>query len=129
MSAHNSWLSIVQPDNKGPARARVFGTGEAPWLVGTPLKPYRIEPARAILSSVFGHRGLTFTVMVSRQAGTNELSAAIEAYLIKWSTTQAYLAGPAVAAPPSSPPPPAWRRRRPRQNEAPLSLSLTFPPE
>jgi len=99
----------------------VFGTGEAPWLVGTPLKPYRIEPARAILSSVFGHRGLTFTVMVSRQAGTNELSAAIEAYLIKWSTTQGY--SPDLQSPPHR----ARRRHQPGGAAARVRMKHLYP--
>ncbi len=51
-------------------------------VVGMPLRPYQIEPARAILDSVFHRRGRTFTVMMSRQAGKNELSAQLEAYLL-----------------------------------------------
>src|SRR5258705_8249791 len=47
--------------------------------VGMPLRPYQLEPARAILDSVFHRRGRTFTVMMSRQAGKNELSAQLEA--------------------------------------------------
>ena len=48
-----------------------------------PLRNYQIEPARAIADSVIQHRGLTFAVMMSRQAGKNELSAHIEAYLLE----------------------------------------------
>lgn len=51
-------------------------------MVGTPLRPYQLEPARAIIDSVLNDRGLTFTVMMSRQAGKNELSAQLEAYLL-----------------------------------------------
>src|ERR1041384_573568 len=51
-------------------------------VVGVPLRPYQLEPARAILDSVFTRRGRTFTVMMSRQAGNNELSAQLEAYLL-----------------------------------------------
>src|SRR5579885_2565446 len=51
-------------------------------VVGVPLRPYQLEPARAILDSVLHHRGRTFTVMMSRQAGKNELSAQLEAYLL-----------------------------------------------
>src|SRR5438309_11053636 len=50
--------------------------------LGTPLRPYQLEPARAILNSVLNRRGRTFTVMMSRQAGKNELSAQLEAYLL-----------------------------------------------
>src|SRR5262245_5363141 len=51
-------------------------------IVGLPLRPYQLEPARAILDSIFHHRGRTFTIMMSRQAGKNELSAQLEAYLL-----------------------------------------------
>ena len=51
-------------------------------LVGVPLRPYQLEPARAILASVLQGRGLTFTVMMSRQAGKNELSAQLQGYLL-----------------------------------------------
>ncbi len=47
-----------------------------------PLRPYQLEPARAILDSVLYQKGLTFTVMMARQAGKNELSAQIEVYLL-----------------------------------------------
>ncbi len=51
-------------------------------VVGVPLRPYQLEPARAILDSVLRRRGLTFTIMMSRQAGKNELSAQLEAFLL-----------------------------------------------
>ena len=51
-------------------------------VVGTPLRPYQLEPARAILDSVLNRRGRTFTVIMSRQAGKNELSAQLEALLL-----------------------------------------------
>jgi hypothetical protein len=47
-----------------------------------PLRPYQLEPARAILASIFEGQGLTFAVMMSRQAGKNELSGQLEAYLL-----------------------------------------------
>ncbi len=47
-----------------------------------PLRAYQLEPARAILDSILHHRGLTFAVMMARQAGKNELSAQLEAYLL-----------------------------------------------
>jgi hypothetical protein len=51
-------------------------------VVGRPLRPYQLEPARAIVESVCSRSGLTFTVMMARQAGKNELSAQLEAYLL-----------------------------------------------
>lgn len=47
-----------------------------------PLRSYQLEPAHAILDSILNDRGLTFVVMMSRQAGKNELSGQIEAYLM-----------------------------------------------
>jgi hypothetical protein len=52
------------------------------YVAGRPLRPYQLEPARAILDSVLHHKGLTFTVMMARQAGKNELSAQLELYLL-----------------------------------------------
>ena len=51
-------------------------------ILGRGLRPYQLEPARAIVDSVIHGRGLTFAVMMARQAGKNELSAQIEAYLL-----------------------------------------------
>src|SRR3954454_13943110 len=51
-------------------------------VLGRPLRPYQLAPARAILASVFGRQGRTFTVLFARQMGKNELSAALEAYLL-----------------------------------------------
>ncbi len=49
---------------------------------GRPLRPYQLAPAAAILDSVRRRAGLSFTVMFPRQAGKNELSAQIEAFLL-----------------------------------------------
>ena len=46
------------------------------------LRPYQREPARAVLSSVFARRGLTFSVEIARQGGKNELSAQLELLLL-----------------------------------------------
>jgi hypothetical protein len=51
-------------------------------VVGRPLRGYQLEPAQAILDSVLKGRGLSFAVVFSRQAGKNELSAQLEAYLL-----------------------------------------------
>ena len=46
------------------------------------LRPYQVEVARAVLDSVFNHRGLTISVEMARQGGKNELSAQLEAFLL-----------------------------------------------
>ena len=46
------------------------------------LRPYQQEVARAILDSIQGHHGLTFSVEIARQGGKNELSAIIELTLL-----------------------------------------------
>jgi len=46
------------------------------------LRPYQREVALAILNSVFGRRGLTFSVEIARQGGKNELSAQLELLLL-----------------------------------------------
>lgn len=46
------------------------------------LRPYQREVALAILNSVFGRRGLTFSVEMARQGGKNELSAQLELLLL-----------------------------------------------
>src|SRR3954452_15410318 len=51
-------------------------------LLGRPLRDYQLAPARAILASVWGRHGETITVQLARQMGKNELSAALEAYLL-----------------------------------------------
>ena len=52
------------------------------YAVKTPLYPYQLAPAHTILHSVSHRLGLTIVVMMSRQAGKNELSAQIEAFLL-----------------------------------------------
>ncbi len=49
---------------------------------GLPLREYQKEAAQAIVDSVVHRRGLTFVVIMSRQAGKNELQAQLEAYLL-----------------------------------------------
>lgn len=50
--------------------------------IGRPLRAYQMAPAQAILDSVLHSRGRTFAVMMARQAGKNELSAQLEAFLL-----------------------------------------------
>ncbi|MCL5074203.1 MAG: hypothetical protein M1136_00915 [Chloroflexi bacterium] len=52
------------------------------WIIGRPLRPYQLEPARAILNSVFQRRGSCLSLMISRQGGKNEMSAQLECYLL-----------------------------------------------
>jgi hypothetical protein len=51
-------------------------------VVKRPLRSYQLAPAKAIVESVLSRRGDTFAVVMSRQAGKNELSAQLEAYLM-----------------------------------------------
>ncbi|HPL28899.1 MAG TPA: hypothetical protein PLG21_12685, partial [Anaerolineae bacterium] len=51
-------------------------------VLGAPLRAYQAQVAGAILRSVVGHCGLTFAVLMSRQAGKNETSAHLEALLL-----------------------------------------------
>lgn len=51
-------------------------------ILARPLRAYQLAPAQAIVDSVLRGRGLAFAVMMSRQAGKNELSAQVEAYLL-----------------------------------------------
>lgn len=47
-----------------------------------PLRPYQQEIARAVLQSALHGRGLSFSVLVARQGGKNELSAQLELALL-----------------------------------------------
>jgi hypothetical protein len=51
-------------------------------LAARRLRPYQREVALAVLGSVFGGRGLTFSVEIARQGGKNELSAQLELLLL-----------------------------------------------
>ena len=46
------------------------------------LRPYQCLPGRAIVDSALSGRGLTFSVVMARQAGKNELSAQVELFLL-----------------------------------------------
>lgn len=47
-----------------------------------PLRPYQLEPVRAIIDSVRTHAGRSFVVEMARQSGKNETSARLEALLL-----------------------------------------------
>lgn len=49
---------------------------------GLKLRAYQQAAARAIVDSVLHRRGLTFVVIMSRQAGKNELQAQLECFLL-----------------------------------------------
>ncbi|MGQ9626967.1 MAG: hypothetical protein ACUVV0_08715 [Anaerolineae bacterium] len=51
-------------------------------VLGRSLRAYQLEPARSIAWSILNRKGLVFAVMMSRQAGKNELSAHLETYLL-----------------------------------------------
>ena len=53
-------------------------------LLHRPLRSYQFEVAAAIVDSVLRAKGLTFAVMMSRQAGKNETSAHVEAFLLNY---------------------------------------------
>ncbi len=46
------------------------------------LRAYQVEAGRAIIDSAMSGRGLSFTVVMARQAGKNELSAQVEMLLL-----------------------------------------------
>lgn len=56
-------------------------------ILKQPLYPYQLEVAEAILDSIRGGHGRILTVMMARQAGKNQLSATLEAYLLATSNS------------------------------------------
>ncbi|HLI91858.1 MAG TPA: hypothetical protein VKV37_24435 [Ktedonobacteraceae bacterium] len=51
-------------------------------ILHKPLYVFQEEICNAILDSVLNGKGLTFTIMLARQSGKNQISAAIETYLL-----------------------------------------------
>ena len=49
---------------------------------GIKMRPYQLAPAKAILDSVVHKKGLTYVVIISRQAGKDELLANLISYLM-----------------------------------------------
>jgi len=72
ISPFHSELASEQPSTKGSS-----GECSLPRL-----RSYQREVAMAILDSVFGGKGLTFSVEIARQGGKNELSAQMELLLL-----------------------------------------------
>ncbi len=64
-------LALVLPSTNNSRRIKI-----------NRLRPYQREVALAILDSVFGKKGLTFSVEIARQGGKNELSAQLELLLL-----------------------------------------------
>ena len=62
------------------------------------LRPYQQEIATAVIDSVRHRKGLSFSVMIARQGGKNELSARIEAHLL---TAFSQVGGAAIKAAPT----------------------------
>ncbi|MBI3944801.1 MAG: hypothetical protein HY321_02705 [Armatimonadetes bacterium] len=46
------------------------------------LRPYQVEPARAVLESVLGRQGRTVAIVMARQAGKNELITCLAAWML-----------------------------------------------
>jgi len=49
---------------------------------GIKMRPYQLEPAEAIINSIINKSGLTFVIIISRQAGKDELLVNLIAYLM-----------------------------------------------
>ena len=58
-------------------------------LLKTPLRAYQQEIARRVVHSIVQQLGLTFVVLMARQAGKNELSAHLQLYIMtRWPGAQ-----------------------------------------
>ena len=64
------------------ARLRHMAAGFSRHVLGRPLYGYQLDIIAAVLESIHANRGTTFTVMLARQMGKNELSAHLEAMLL-----------------------------------------------
>jgi len=70
------------PSRSGSVSARASASSATSALSLHRLRDYQREIAHAILDSVFGRKGLTFSVEIARQGGKNELSAQLELLLL-----------------------------------------------
>jgi phage terminase large subunit-like protein len=50
---------------------------------GIKMRPYQLEPAQAIYDSITQHAGRTIVIIISRQAGKDELLANLVTYLLR----------------------------------------------
>jgi hypothetical protein len=71
----------ARPDGQG-SHAGADAVAFSRDVLEKPLRPYQETIVRAIADSVRGGVGATFTVMLARQMGKNELSAHLEAWLL-----------------------------------------------
>ena len=78
----SSEMSPSHLESGSPKSSRISQSGENPGFSIHRLRPYQREVAVAILDSVFGKKGLTFSVEMARQGGKNELSAQLELLLL-----------------------------------------------
>ena len=76
------------------------------------LRPYQAEAFSAIADSIINRRGLTFTVVMARQSGKNELSAQLELVML---TKHSLAAGDAIKCAPTRSPPRTWVSRASRR--------------
>ena len=63
-----------------------------------PLWPFQQQIAEAVFDSAWRHKGLTFSVMIARQGGKNEVSAHVQTHLL---TTFAENGGTSIKAAPT----------------------------
>lgn len=77
---------------------RLATSRTSPRILGKPLRSYQAEVARAIATAALLGKGQTYTVMMARQMGKNELSGHLEAYLLN---THRLIGGTIVKAAPS----------------------------
>ena len=83
-----------------PFILRDVGTFSRLLLPRRALRPYQVEPARAIAASVAQELGRSFAVVFSRQAGKDELLAQTVAFLLlRWQ----WRGGSVVVAAPTFP--------------------------
>jgi len=78
----SSEISLSHLESGSPKSSRISQSGEDSGFSIHRLRPYQREVAVAILDSVFGKKGLTFSVEMARQGGKNELSAQLELLLL-----------------------------------------------
>ena len=51
-------------------------------VISSPLRPYQVQVAKAIIDSALNKKGLSFSVEIARQGGKNELSSHLEILLL-----------------------------------------------
>lgn len=82
--------SKTSPSHSESQSEQASGNSQQSALSLFQLHPYQREIGHAILDSVFGKKGLTFSVEIARQGGKNELSAQLELLLMTIHMTEPY---------------------------------------